>query len=71
MTVGQGWQLGNKVVHGMGESEGKQTRKSALTTSNHDIVVDLKKPLAPFTRGLPTNSGLMEETQLEIKDFRL
>lgn len=42
----------------MGESEGKQTHKSALTTSSLDIAIDLKKPLAAFTRELPTNFGL-------------
>lgn len=57
MTVGQGWQLGKKDMHDMGESESKQTRKSALTTSSLDIAIDLKKPLAPFTREMPTNFG--------------
>lgn len=50
--------MGKKVVRDMGESEGKQTHKSALTTSSLDTAVDLKKPLAPFTRELSIEFGL-------------
>lgn len=55
MTVGQGWQLGKRAVYEAGESEGKRTHKSALTTSNLDTAVDLQKPLACSAKELPTN----------------
>lgn len=60
MTVGQGWQLGKKTAHEANETEGRVV-KSALTTSNPDNAVDLQKPLAPFTRELPTNFGFIKE----------
>jgi len=57
----------------MGESEGKQTHKSALTISSLDIAIDLKSRWHPSPGYCPQTGalGLMEEIQPELKDCRL